>query len=710
MENRGSTVNVIVIALLIGLCCCLVVAMLCFGGIAFSSYFAGQGSGLSSESLSTATPIVIRPTDQTLSGSASGDLDPLPAQPGQADLEPRPTEKFSPPSNESQPQPNYVSADTLATLENTIVPINDPLDLSARLKGILNIPATVEPPAVPYQVGDRETFWVANVDTDENFQIQAVLGYATAHAYFWIEEGVSYDENDLQALAETFETKIYPTNRAFFGSEWSPGVDGDEHLYIIFADDLGFSLAGYFSSADEYHPDAQEYSNAHETFMLNADNVGLDEGFTYGVLAHEHQHMIHWYQDRNESSWLNEGFSELAAFLNGYDAGGFDYLYSSNPDLQLNDWPNDPNATSPHYGAAFLFVTYFLDRFGESVTQALVGHPANGMASVDAVLMDQGITDPQSGQPIRADNVFIDWAITNYLLDEDVADGRFTYQNYIYAPRVYETETIRSCGDNTFTRDVRQYGVDYIRINCDGETTLYFEGSIQTGVLPVDAYSGSYAFWSNKGDESDMTLTRTFDFTTHEGLLTLTYWTWYDLEENYDYLYLEASTDGQNWEILETPSGTTDDPSGNSYGWGYNGLSGGDGRWVQEQVDLSGFAGQEVFIRFEYVTDAAVNGEGLLLDDIAIPEIGYFDDFERDSGGWEAAGFVRIQNILPQTYQLALISIGDHTTVEYITLTPDNTAEIPLSLGGDVDEVILVVAGTTRYTRQPAAYRFEFMQ
>ena len=114
-------------------------------------------------------------------------------------------------------------------------------------------------------------------------------------------------------------------------------------------------------------------------------------------------------------------------------------------------------------------------------------------------------------------------------------------------------------------------------------------------------------------------------------------------------------------------------------------------------------------IRFEYVTDAAVNGEGLLLDDIAIPEIGYFNDFESDSDDWQAAGFVRIQNILPQTYRVALISKGNQTVVDYITLTPDNVAEIPISIGGEVDEVILVVTGTTRYTRQPAAYRFEFL-
>jgi len=98
----------------------------------------------------------------------------------------------------------------------------------------------------------------------------------------------------------------------------------------------------------------------------------------------------------------------------------------------------------------------------------------------------------------------------------------------------------------------------------------------------------------------------------------------------------------------------------------------------------------------------------LLLDDIAIPEIGYFNDFESDTDDWNAAGFVRIQNILPQTYEVALISYGNETTVDYVTLTTDNTAQIPISIGDDVDEVVLVVTGTTRYTRQPAAYRFEF--
>ncbi len=674
------------------LCCCLLLALVVFGGIAYGALQSPDFSLQTESDVITDTPVVIRPTETVVA--------PSPAE-------------TQTPSGEQQPvQMEAVlrpGEDTLRTLQEAEIPVNDLIDLAERLSGIENIPRTVEPPAAPLAVGTRETMWMTNVDTNESFQVDVVLQYVTDHAYYWIEEGVSFDPDELQTLAETFENKIYPTDRAFFGSEWTPGVDGDPHLYIIYARGLGFNLAGYFSSADEYHPLAHEYSNAHESFVLNADTVGLAETFTLGVLAHEFQHMIHWYRDRNETSWLNEGFSELAVFLNDYYTGGFDYLFADEPDMQLNDWPNDPSATSPHYGAGFLFLNYFLNRFGDQATQALVAHPENGMESVDAVLEMLGATDPQSGEALRADDVFLDWVVTNYLLDESVADGRYVYENYAEAPRVSATEDVAVCPTETQTRDVHQYGADYIRITCTGTYTLRFEGSTQVGLLPAEVYSGDYAFWSNKGDESDMTLTRRFDFSQYSGPLTLTYWTWYDLEEDYDYLYVEASLDGEHWQILTTPSGTLEDPSGNSYGWGYNGLSGGDGRWIEETVDLSNYVGKKVYLRFEYVTDAAVNGEGFLLDDVAIPEIGYFSDFEADAGGWEAAGFVRVRNLLPQTFRLALIRMGDTPQVEYIDLNEDVSAEIPITIGGEVDEVVLVVAGTTRYTRQKAAYRFEIV-
>ena len=127
----------------------------------------------------------------------------------------------------------------------------------------------------------------------------------------------------MRDIAETFETQIYPTTRAFFGSEWTPGVDGDPHLYILYARGLGFRVAGYYSSADQYPRAAYEFSNEKEMFYINADTVPLRAESIVSVLAHEFQHMIHWANDSNEESWLNEGAAELARLLNGYGVSGF---------------------------------------------------------------------------------------------------------------------------------------------------------------------------------------------------------------------------------------------------------------------------------------------------------------------------------------------------------------------------------------------------
>ena len=395
--------------------------------------------------------------------------------------------------------------------------------------------------------------------------------------------------------------------------------------------------------------------------------------------------------------------------LNGFYESGFDWEFASDPDLQLNDWPNSSGYTIPHYGAGFLFVAYFLDRFGDDATRALVTNQENGLDSVDEVLASLNITDPLNGKEISADDLFLDWAITNYVQDGEVSDGRYSYYLYADAPAFYDTESFSRCPVVSQTRSVNQYGTDYIRFTCDGNYTLSWQGSIQTSVLETNPHSGRYYLWSNKGDESEMSLTRSFDFSSVTGPLSLNYWTWYDIEEDYDYVYLTASVDGENWQILTTPSGTPLDPTGNSYGWGYTGRSGGGdtAQWIEESIDLSQFAGQVVQLRFDYVTDAAVHGEGFLLDDISIPGIGYFADFEAEAGGWETAGWVRIENVLPQTFRLALIRLGDEITVEYLTLNPDVSIEIPLEIGGETDEIILVVTGATRYTRQPAAYQFE---
>jgi len=592
-----------------------------------------------------------------------------------------------------------VSTETLETLSQTIVPENDSYELACQLQGICDVPKTV--PSKEYKIGDQETFWVTNVDTTESFQTTTTLKYITPHAYFWIDNNADYNQDELERLGDTFEKQIYPTDREFFGSEWTPGIDGDPHIYILYVRGTGRSNAGYFSTPDEFNPMVREYSNGHEMFFFNADNVDLGSEEAYSVLAHEFQHMIHFNTDRNESSWMNEGFSMVAQLLNNYPTY-FEYYYIDNPDINLTDWFPEPGSNGPHYGQSFLYLNYLLDRFGEGVTKEVVKNPENSLESIDETLTTQNVTDPQTGNIITADDVFMDWAATMWLMDENVGDGRYHYNNYPYAPAITASTDISNC-PQTVTGTVNQYGIDYLVIDCPGDRTLLFNGATVAGLLPADAYSGKYSFWSNKGDESDMTLTHEFDFTDVNEPITLSFAMWYDLETDYDYLFLEASTDGKSWEILKTPSGTDEDPSGNSYGWGYNGQT---NDWKLEDVDLSKFAGQKVQIRFEYITDAAVNGEGFLLDDVSIDAIGYQTDFESDDGGWVADGFARVDNVLPQTYRLSLIVKGDTTTVTYIYVNPDQTANIPLSLNSG-DEAILIVTGTTRFTRLPAPYQIE---
>jgi hypothetical protein len=603
------------------------------------------------------------------------------------------------------PDENLARA-TLEQLSNIVVPINDPITLAVRFKGLEDIPEVVEKDAEPIPLGSVERFWVSDNDENRNFQIDAELIYATDHVYFWVEQGVDVDLDEAAALIETFENEIYPTNRAFFGSEWQPGVDGDPHLYILYALGLGSSVAGYYGSNDEFSPLVHAYSNAHEMFYISADHASLSRSRTYGVLAHEFQHMIHWYRDANESTWMNEGFAELAALLNGYYEGGFDFSYATDPDLTLSFWPGSGNST-PHYGQAFLFVTYFLDRFGSELTQALIAHDANGLKSIDQVLSTEEVFDPITGELVTADDVYRDWAAALWLQAPDVDDGRYAFRSY-QPPSPRTSMRVEDCPTGPRSAEVNQYGLDYILLRCGGEYVLEFQGVTAIPVVPADPHSGQFSFWSNRGDTSDMTLTREFDLTSAEPPLTLDYWTWFDIEEGWDYVYVEVSGDeGETWEILTTPSGTDENPSGNSYGWGYTGPSGGDGRWIQEQVDLSAYAGEQVLVRFEYVTDAAVNGEGFLLDDVSIDALDYEEDFEAGAGGWEAQGFARIYNFLPQTYRVVVIEEGAKVRVSELSLNEDQHGEIELDIGGNVEQVVVIVIGTSRYTWQEAPYAIQ---
>ncbi|MCJ7666767.1 MAG: immune inhibitor A, partial [Anaerolineae bacterium] len=530
---------------------------------------------------------------------------------------PGPTPTF-PPTIEVTPL-SKVGTETLGLLERTEVPSRDLIALTKRLKHVEEpIPEVVRESAPHYEIGDEEIFWASNVDTDEHFQITAVLLYATPHLYMWVEKGVDVDLERLKAAADIFEEKTYPTNREFFGSEWTPGVDSDPHLNILHAQNLGDSVAGYYSSADEYSRIVHELSNEREMFYINIDNVTIGNDFYNSVLAHEFQHMIHSYNDRNEDTWLNEGFSELASYLNGYETGGEEMAFAMRPDTQLNSWPDETSEAGPNYGAAYLFTSYFLERFGEEATRALVADQANGIASVDAVLLEWGYS---------FDELFADWVVANYLDDPSLEDGRYGYRELqmrvgdVYSLRRYPVERQDT---------VHQYAADYIAFEPQRDLKIDFQGATWGKVMDNEPHIGRYQWWSNRSDESDMTLTRAFDLSGLESA-TLEFWAWYDIEENWDYAYVEMSTDGgETWDILHAPSTTDYNPNGNSFGWAYTGMSGGGEKpqWIREKVDLSDYVGGEVLIRFEYITDDAVSRPGFTVDDIKIPELEYDYDAE----------------------------------------------------------------------------------
>jgi hypothetical protein len=583
------------------------------------------------------------------------------------------------------------------------IPINDPIDLARRLESKSEIPSTV--PAQSFQRGDTNNFWVTNTDTNTAFQIQATLQYITGHVYFWVEDGVRAKQSDIVRLVDTFEKEIYPTTKSHFGDEPFPGIDEDEHLYILYCSNAGYDIAGYFSSVDTLPPEAHQYSNAHEMFFLNADTTSLSDPFTYGVLAHEFQHMIQWNLDQNEDTWVNEGLSELAAQINDYDPGGFDYEFSINPNLQLNYWPEEED-TTPYYGASYMFMSYFMDRFGEKAILDLASNPLNGWMGVDAVIQSlsgkKGIIVPDF-----AEEFFAEWVLANYINDASVENGQYSYKSYQNIYQFRDTDWIyEQCSNVGQTREVRQFGTEYIRLTCSDDIALLFQGETEVDLLPTKIQDGAYAVWSNRGDQSDMRMTRYFNLGNAQAPVSLTYKTWFEIEADYDYLYVEVSEDGENWTILKTPAGTSTDPAGNNYGWGYSGSSGG---WIEEKIDLSAYAGKEIWLRFEYVTDGAVNGNGWLVDEISIPEIAYREDFESGEGGWELEGFVRTDNQLSQTFQISLIRLGDETSVQRIALDQTNKVTIPNITNQSNDDVILVVSGTNRYTRQPARYSFQLI-
>ena len=205
---------------------------------------------------------------------------------------------------------------------------------------------------------------------------------------------------------------------------------------------------------------------------------------------------------------------------------------------------------------------------------------------------------------------------------------------------------------------------------------------------PLGRAQGKQAAYTGQGNDLNHHLSRTFDLRkAPAGPILLELDAWFSIEADWDYLYLEASADGETYErLMPTDKASAEDtesvmPSKRGHDGldtvpGFTGRSGdrdGDGRvetapgcdakaarqtpeervragagpdpcempqWVHASFDISRFRGRQVEIRLHYYADMAAVQDGALVDNVAIPAIKFADSFETGHfDGWKVQGF-----------------------------------------------------------------------
>ena len=128
------------------------------------------------------------------------------------------------------------------------------------------------------------------------------------------------------------------------------------------------------------------------------------------------------------------------------------------------------------------------------------------------------------------------------------------------------------------------------------------------------AFSGSYSLYSGARNNTTALATESEPYFVLPGD-TMRFFINYAIEEDWDYGYVEVSTDGGVFYTTIPGSITTDtNPHNNNTGNGITGFSLG---WIFAQFDLGSYVGQEVKIRFAYRTDQSVLEEGMYIDNIS---------------------------------------------------------------------------------------------
>ena len=274
-----------------------------------------------------------------------------------------------------------------------------------------------------------------NFDASNRTQVTAALVKTAPKLYFYVEKTwwdlqVPAKKDEILAgfdsLSVEFDNKIYPILTSVFGSEWKPGVDGDEKITILFQamkEDAG----GYFRTADEYIKLQLPDSNEREMLYLNISHI--DSPQLKMFLAHEFVHLITFNQkekkfDVQEETWLDEGRAEFSSTILGYDDRyeGSNLqrrvkVFIENPSDSLTEWQNKKY----DYSAVNIFFQYLADHFSVGVLIDSLKSKYVGIESLNYALQKMGYKEDFS-------QIFTDWTLA-VVLNDCSLDTKYCYLN-----------------------------------------------------------------------------------------------------------------------------------------------------------------------------------------------------------------------------------------------------------------------------------------
>lgn len=469
------------------------------------------------------------------------------------------------------------------------------------------------------------------------------------------------DEQVQYILAE-FDNNIYPIDTDFFGSpDYHDGTNnlfGDPAYYgdkvAIMIDnvrddqwyDPGYPLyiAGFYSPSYEFFFDRNMITIDAKEWEIRT-GPGVEHPYLYeGVVAHELQHLLHDDADADEELFVNEGCSDFAEFICGYAPALSGHIEdtAAYPENSLVVWEDQGGLEiRSDYGHAYFWTLYLYEQFGGPFVQAMVYNPENGISGINSTLNAFNI------QKDFAD-LYHDWAVALLIDSKTPGGGRYEFDNEdfnldIGTPDAPNPEAYDMPG-------APPWGTDYIWIDGNPKdlAKLTFNG-IDYTTFPTAWSSDGGVLWSGTGNLIDNWAI--FEAT---GGGTLTFDTYYDIEDYWDFGFVQVSTDGgYTWTSLENAYTTYDhDPSAHpKVIENLPGLTGWSEDWVTMSFDLSAYAGQNILIAFRYVTDWGTLFEGWYIDNVYV-------DGTLISDGSSTDPFKDITEVLPINNNFTVTFVG----------------------------------------------------